>query len=144
MQRRRRRARLRAWLALLATAALPLGCGGGGKIIWIELAAFGAGAVDGVWLWRWSEADGAYERSCRIELGNAEVDADGEFLLYVQTCPGEQPFAPARGRVERYVSDPDAVRLRIRYGGGGRSGVYRVSSYGARGETGLSATTLQL
>ncbi|RIL06859.1 MAG: hypothetical protein DCC71_05170 [Proteobacteria bacterium] len=134
---------MRARLALVTLLALPLAGCESQPVIWLELAEFGQGAVDGVWMWRLS-ASGAYDRSCRIALGDPAVDERGEFVTYVQSCPSQQPLAPGRGRIERYAADPDRVRLRIRYSLQGRSGTYRVTAYGAHGETRLSDTTLEL
>lgn len=135
------------WLALGLSLGLGLGLGGctpSGKVIWLELADFGQGAFDGVWLWRWSDAAQTYERDCRVSLGDVAVDGAGEFVVYSQQCPDAAARLPMRGKLERYASDPDTVRIRIRYVQRQPGSLYRITAYGAQGETALSDTTLQL
>ena len=114
------------------------------KRVWLELPAFGDGSVEGVWLWRRSDASGTWERTCRIpflELCAGGIARDLDLHAGV-------PMTSARGfelssRIER-PETPDTVRVSLWYMRWEDPGTYRVSAYGPSGESALSETTLDL
>lgn len=113
------------------------------KRVWVELPHFGDGAVDGIWLWRLSEA-GAWERYCHLPLGDVEANGERESIAYQQEC-GEQDLGfDMRAEVERDAVDPATIRLGLWYLRWEDPGTYRVSSHGPEGESALSETTLEL
>ncbi len=114
------------------------------KEVWLELPAFGSGAIDGVWLWRLSETTDTYERACRITLADPEAVDGQESLGYVQECNGDNESIPLSAALERHPDDPESVTLGIWYMRWEEPGVYKVSSYGEEGESALSETTLDL
>ena len=51
------------------------------KRVWLEFPAFGDGSVEGVWLWRRSDASGAWER--RHGHLRSLADYDGGYRIAV-------------------------------------------------------------
>jgi hypothetical protein len=138
VQRRIRRSALALTLLLF-----PLvGCEP--KQVWLELPAFGSGDVDGLWLWRRSDATDSYERACRITLDDPQVANSQERIGYRQDCDAKYAGVEFRVALERDPNDPAAVTLGIWYLRWEDPGVYKVSSYGEQGESALSDTALDL
>jgi hypothetical protein len=134
--------RLRVFALALAFFCIPLtACET--KRVWVELPAFGDGAVDGVWLWRLAET-GEWQRHCHLPLGDAELAADGEAVAYDQECGDRDLGFDLRATVERDPEDPETVRLGLWYVRWEDPGTYRLSSHGDAGESPLSETTLDL
>lgn len=133
---------LRIVALLLPLFAIPLtGCET--KRIWVELPSFGDGAIDGVWLWRLG-ANGEYERQCNIPIGDVETVGGRESVFYDQDC-GDAEFAwDLHATVERSPEVAGTVRLGLWYMRWEDPGVYKLSAYGADGESALSDTTLDL
>ena len=114
------------------------------KEVWLELPSFGNGAVDGVWLWRFSNTTASWERACRISLDDP-ADVNGqESLGYIQECDDDHAGVQLSAKLERDPSNPEAVTLGLWYMRWEDPGVYKVSSYGEDGESALSETTLDL
>ena len=135
---------MRRWhfLVGLALLAAPLvGCET--KRVWVELPSFGDGAIDGVWLWRLG-ATGEWERQCRIPIGDVEMIRNEEAVAYGQECGDQQLDWDLHATVERKPGNPSTVRLGLWYMRWEDPGTYKVSAYGAQGESALSDTTLQL
>ena len=89
------------------------------KRVWLELPSFADGSIEGIWLWRRSDASGAWERE----------DARAGFELSSRLDGAETP---------------DTVRVGLWYMRWEDPGTYRVSAYGPSGESALSETTLDL
>jgi hypothetical protein len=136
-----RRARLIAAAALLL--AIPLaGCET--KPLTVQLPGFGDGAIDGLWLWRQS-ATGGYERICRIDFLGLHQNGGGfEVLRYIQNCLDEHPGLELRARVERAIGDPSTALVHLWYMRWEDPGSYRGTAFNVYGESGLSASNVQL
>lgn len=131
---------LRPGVVALALLLFPLvGCET--KRVWLELPSFGADGIQGVWLWRWSDQNARYERACRIVFGAVTGGVD-PMLPYIQECNDEQAGMNLQTVVE--YSAPDTLRIGLWYMRREQPGTYKVTSYGASGESSLSATTLEL
>ena len=113
------------------------------KRVWLDLPAFGDGSVEGVWLWRRSDASGAWERTCRIPFLDYQQAGARETLTYTQECEDERAGLELSSRIER-PETPDTVRVSLWYMRWEDPGTYRVSAYGPNGESALSETTLDL
>jgi len=112
--------------------------------VYLELPTFGVGTVQGVWLWRLSEATDSYERACRIEFGAPELVKGKEAIGYLQGCDEEHPGLQLSAELERDPSNPEAVSLGLWYMRWEESGMYKVSAYGDDGESALSETAVTL
>ncbi|RIL06869.1 MAG: hypothetical protein DCC71_05225 [Proteobacteria bacterium] len=135
--------RLRLAIAALTLLAVPLtGCET--KRVVLELASFGTESVEGIWLWRLSEQSGVYERACRIPFGAIVAAGGGETLPYAQECNDGHAGLALESDVERAAEDPDTIRVALWYMRWEEPGTYKVSTYGADGESALSSTTLDL
>ena len=131
------------WRGILTLTLLPfflVGCSEP-KVVWLELPSFSA--IDGVWFWRRSEATDTYQRACRIELADPETVNGQAIVDYIQECDDGQSGVPLSAAVER-TRLRNTVRLGLWYSASEGPGVYRVSSYGKRGESALSATPFDL
>jgi hypothetical protein len=134
---------IRRSIPALALLLFPLvGCEP--KKFWLELPTFGSGAIDGVWLWRLSEATDSYERTCRLTLYDPEAVNGREQLRYRQDCDAWDAGFELSAALERDPNNPDAVTLGIWYLRHEDPGLYKVSSYGEQGESALSETALGL
>lgn len=136
----------RRWLrgtAALALLALPLlGCEPKKMIVAVE--GFGP-ELEGLWLWRLSEATGQYERTCRLALLDVRPDRQGgERAHYIQECVDGAPGIEIAAPLTRSPDDPTSVTIEIYYARREAGGVYRISSYGPDGESPLSETTVDL
>jgi hypothetical protein len=142
MRRRDRRGLLRMLAVSLLAAVGPLtACET--KSVTVQIPAFGVGAVDGIWLWRLSEASNTFERMCRIDIGDSAVTPSGEIVDYIQDCE-DHPGVQLKSRVERLAADPQTVVLDLWYMRWEDPGVYKASAYNAGGESPLSANSVQL
>jgi hypothetical protein len=133
--------------ALALSLALPLLTAGSCSFeaLKIQLAGFGQGDIDGIWLWR-RQSSGAYTRSCRIEISNPFLLNGAEIVSYDQTCPGGGATGiPMQARIQRLPSNPTTITVRLLYlSTGAAVGTYRASAYNAAGESPLSSTIAQL
>ena len=111
--------------------------------VWLELPAFGDGSVEGVWLWRRSDASGAWERTCRIPFLEQAQVGSRETLTYTQECEDERAGFELSSRLE-HPETPDTVLVSLWYMRWENPGTYKVSAYGPSGESALSETTLDL
>lgn len=136
-----RRLRL-GWLALVFLWVPLTGCET--KRVWLEVGDFGTSAIEGIWLWRLSEQSGSYERICRIPFGAVVAEGGAESLPYAQECEDGRTGIALEAAIERSAPDPDTIRVALWYMRWEDPGTYKVSTYGADGESALSVTTLDL
>lgn len=127
-------------LALALCAFSLVGCES--KRVWLQLTGLDNGNTEGIWLWRLSETSGAYERNCRIVLGEHAYAGGTEWLEYSQDCGDGNTAQEMRTALERSSEDPEVVTAGFWYVRWENPGTYKVSSYGFYGETALSASTL--
>jgi hypothetical protein len=121
------------WVALALVGCFAVACDMRG--FRVQLNAFEEDQVRGLWVWKES-AVGDYERYAQIEFGALHEDAGEEFLPYSMHLNG-QPVT-VNAPVERDEADNLMVTLFF----GHVPGTYKVSSYNAAGESGLSSGTL--
>jgi hypothetical protein len=129
--------RIRAAFAALALLGLcSTGCEVGA--FRVQLPGFETAQVRGLWIWRASPQTGEFERYAQIEFGTLIVERDIELLPYSVTIGGSlMTFATL---VEREPAAPSDVVLHLSFGRA--TGSFKLSSYNAAGESGLSAGTL--
>lgn len=109
----------------------------------LQLAGFGTGAIDGIWLWR-SEG-GRYVRQCRIDISDVFVSGGREVVSYRQSCLDDRPSGVTWiAEVERLPSNPQVVTLALLYQHFGVAVKQRASAFNAAGESALSSTSLLL
>ncbi len=142
MVKRTFRLSIAAWVLCL----LPLfGCET--KRVWVQLEGVDEGNVEGIWLWRLSDELGSYERVCRIPFGDHEIVGATESVHYIQECgdDGQDGIGfELSTELKRSTPAQTRVTLGLWYLRWEDPGVYKVSSYGAYGETALSLSTIQL
>jgi hypothetical protein len=142
--RRASRNRTQALLAaVLLALVLPLtACEP--KDFTVQLPGFGDGAIDGIWLWRQAPT-GGYERMCRIDFLGVGPFHGMEGLTYIQgECVHEQPGMEMWAKIERPPSNPTTVTVRLWYLRWEDEGRYKASAFNASGESGLSASSVDL
>lgn len=109
----------------------------------VELAAFGTGATDGLWLWKSSGT--SYVRQCRIDLSDPFVSGGREVVSYLQICfDGRPQSVPWLANVERLPAKPSTVRLVLVYQRAGTATPHRATAFNAAGESLRSSTSLML
>jgi hypothetical protein len=121
------------WVALALVGLFAVACDMRG--FRVQLNAFEDDQVRGLWIWR-EASGGDYERYAQIEFGALHEDAGEEFLPYSIHLNGEP--VTVNTRVERDEADNLTIMLFFGY----QPGAYKVTSYNAAGESGLSAGTL--
>ncbi len=137
MQRLLRRALMILFLCMTGLLACSV------SAVRVELADFGAGRTDGIWLWK--PVSGSYARQCRIDLSDPFWLEGREVVSYLQSClDGQSPNVPWTAEVERLPSDPETVRLVLVYQRSGTALPHRASAFNAAGESALSSTSLVL
>lgn len=129
----------------LLLMALPLG-GCEPKKVTIQLDGFADGAIQGVWLWRFSEVENRYERICRIDFADHRWTEEGEIVEYAQQCiDGQQVPGPVlTALVERLAQQPDSAVLDLWYVRYEDAGVYKATAFNVDGESPLSPGSLPL
>ena len=136
--------RTRPWRArrLVASALVLLPLGGcATTLLTIEIPGFGE--VEGIWLWRLSEASGQYERAGSVAISQPYQGPDGESVDYVESCSNGPIGKAHQAALARSSSDPNDVTLEILYVScDGVGGAYKVSAYGQAGESPLSPTAV--
>jgi hypothetical protein len=109
----------------------------------VQLAGFGAGATDGLWLWK--KSGESFVRQCRIDISDPYFSGGREVVSYLQSCvDGRTQSIPWIANVERLPSIPTTVRLEIVYQRAGATAKHRASAFNAAGESPLSKSTLML
>ena len=99
--------------------------------------------VDGIWLWRLSDATGQYERSGRIQFTPLEAGPQGEALGYRETCANGVVGIANQAWLSRSTGDPSTATVSLHYlSCEAPGGTYRASAYNGAGESVLSATTV--
>ena len=133
---------LRTCIATLALLSIPLlGCEW--KKVIVEVQDFGPD-VAGVWIWRLSSETGEYQRHCRIDILDVAPGLRGETIRYIQGCLDGEPGLEMTTIVDRAPADPGSARLEIYYLRREDPGSYRISSFGALGESELSTSEVDL
>lgn len=127
---------------MLVLCAVPLmGCEP--FAVRVQLAGFGAGETDGLWLWK--KSGGSFVRQCRIDISTPYFSGGREVVSYVQSClDGRPQSVPWVANVKRLPSIPTTVRLEIVYQRSGPTAEHRASAFNAAGESPLSKSTLML
>ena len=136
----RRSRRALVFLPILLLLA-PLG---GCKVnqVSMEIPSFGDGGVAGIWMWRYDNATGQYERDCRVTFGSTDANSEGEYVGYTQQCTN-QPDINLNAYIHPEPTDPNTVTLTLWYTRfQGTPGSYKASAYNAVGESALSSTSL--
>ncbi|MCL4686305.1 hypothetical protein KJ059_16325 [Myxococcota bacterium] len=137
MQRLLRRALMILFLCMPGLLACSV------SAVRVELADFGAGRTDGIWLWK--PVAGSYARQCRIDLSDPFWREGREVVSYLQSClDGQSSNVPWTAEVERLPGDPETVRLVLVYRRSGTALPHRASAFNAAGESALSSTSLML
>lgn len=132
-----RRTSCAAFVLLLAIGILATGCDIQG--FRVRLKDFTATAVEGLWVWQRSPATGKYVRHSQIEFGSVYRAAGNEYLSYTFTTGAEA--MSLQSVVQRSSTSPDTVTLNLAFLAVG-PGSYKMSSFNAAGESGLSSGTL--
>lgn len=126
----------------LALCAVPL-VAGKPFTLRVELAAFGTGATDGLWLWKSSGT--SYVRKCRIDISDPFVSGGREVVSSLQSCPDGRPQSvPWLADVERLPGKPSTVRLALVDQRAGTVAPHRATAFNEAGESLLSNTSLML
>ena len=120
------------WVALALVGMFAVACDMRG--FRVQLNAFEEDQVRGLWLWRES-TPGDFERYAQIQFGALHEHEGEEFLPYSVDLNGA---VTVNAPVDRDEADNLTVMLYFAH----ESGAYKVSSYNAAGESGLSAGTL--
>lgn len=137
---------MRRWwkrmVVLLALFSVPLmGCEP--FSVRVQLAGFGNGSTDGLWLWK--QSGESFVRQCRIDISDPFFSGGREVVSYVQSCAdGRATGLPWIANVERLPSVPTTVRLEFVYQRSGAPAKHRASAFNAAGESPLSKSTLML
>ena len=109
----------------------------------VELAAFGTGATDGLWVWKSSGT--SYVRQCRIDISDPFVSGGREVVSSLQSClDGRPQSVPWLADVERLPAKPSTVRLVLVYQRAGAVAPHRASAFNEAGESLRSSTSLML
>ena len=99
--------------------------------------------VDGIWLWRLSDATGAYERSGRIQFSELSSAPEGQRLLYRETCASGASGLSSQAWLSRAANDPSTATVALHYlSCEAPGGTYRATAYNDAGESALSETTI--
>jgi hypothetical protein len=120
------------WVALALVGTFAVACDMRG--FRVQLNAFEEDQVQGLWLWKETTA-GEFERYAQIEFGALHEHEGEEFLPYSVDL---NEAVTVNTRVDRDAADNLTVMLYFTH----EPGAYKVSSYNAAGESGLSAGTL--
>lgn len=139
----RRFRRLPALLGLVACVAGGVGC----DLQWVNVTIpdYDSKQVKGVWVWRLSEQSGQFVRDTEIEFIEPIEGTGGFELLRVETTTGplgERASMPTG--IERDVSNPDRVTLKLGFTRLSAPGEFKVSTYNTVGDSPLSAASAQL
>jgi hypothetical protein len=134
---RRRSGRL-AHLLAAALACVPLfGC----QIVTVTVRIPDFDQVNGIWLWRLSDA-GQYQRSGRLQFSPPQQGAQGEVLLYKETCANGVKGIANQAWMQRAPDDPSTVTLSLHYLNCEQPGTYRATAFNDAGESNLSVTSV--
>ena len=105
----------------------------------VGILDFDTSQVEGLWLWR-ADSSGAFQHAARFDFSAPQMEGSSEIMDYVISVPGSTGGLPAQVSVQRAPADPNQVTLVLLYPRGETSGVYRVSSFNAAGESALSTS----
>lgn len=138
----------RAALAALVAVALPVLAGCEVKPLTVQILGWDTYAVQGVWLWRYDDAAGRFERDNGVQFlrdRSTTQFAEGfppgaELVLYTFAAGGGE--MPAR--VQRDPNDPDRVTLDLWYLRFSDAGIFKATTYNAAGESALSSNSILL
>lgn len=128
--------------ALLTTLVLFFGLATAGcdtRGVRVQLRAFEASQLRGLWIWRASPESGEYQRFTQIEFGALEERDGQEYLAYIADFGGDR--LDLQTAVERAGGEASAD-LNVVLAFLSSPGTYKISSYNAAGESPLSEGTL--
>ena len=133
----------RRLLPLLALASVVFqGCTLG--TVTISIPDFASKSVQGVWLWRSTAFNGAYQREVQFSFGEFQPDAQGEALEYTASpADGSAPI-PIPTYVVRDAANPDRVTVSLIFGRSEDAAFYRASTYNTSGDSPLSSEIVPL
>lgn len=98
--------------------------------------------LEGLWLWRQSEATGEFEAVSEIRLGETVVENGQEFVEYEILDPAGNSLGPKfSSAVDRTGTSPQLALWVIRFS---QPGDFKASVYNAAGESGLSSQSIPL
>jgi hypothetical protein len=100
--------------------------------------------VDGIWLWRLSDATGQFERSGLIQFMPLAADPQGgEALGYRESCANGVAGITNQAALSRSASAPSTATVSLHYlSCQGPGGTYRATAYNSAGESALSYTAV--
>ena len=136
----------RAAFAALVAMVLPVLTGCEIKTVTVQILGWDAYQVQGLWLWRFDEAQTAFQRDNGIQFHRdrpttqwePQFPSGAELVAYsFATGSSEMP-----ARVMRDPSDPDRVTLQLWYLRFTEPGVFKASTYNAAGESPLSTSSI--
>jgi len=127
----------------VAAALLLLVSGCSWTSVAVGIMDFNTSQVKGVWLWR-ADASGTFQRAARYDFSPPETTSSGEVINYAVTVSGSTSSMSAQASVQRSPTDSNQVALVLVYPRSETTGVYRVSSFNAAGESSLSTTSQTL
>jgi hypothetical protein len=139
-----RTSRVRAGFVFTLLALFVLGCGAP-VTIHIRLPGFGAGAVNGIWLWKLTPA--GFVRACRFDISDPSLQGGKEMVSYQQSCSDGRPQPQGlvwEAVVTRLASSPSTAELVLSYLPYGAQALYKASAFNSAGESTLSSTVLVL
>jgi hypothetical protein len=117
---------------------------GGCKVsqVSMEIPSFADGGVTGIWLWRYDDTTGQYERDCRVAFAQTDANSKGEYVNYTQQCTNQLDINLS-AFIHPAPTDPNTVTLTLLYTRfQGTPSSYKASAYNSAGESGLSSTSL--
>ena len=101
----------------------------------VEIPDFGSNQIQGVWVWRFSEQSRHFERDTLIHFDGVTYLNSGFALLY--TAYSSQGDLSLTAGIVPCATNPAAITVTLAFDRGA-SGVFRVSTYNAVGESSLS------
>jgi hypothetical protein len=126
-------------LPLLALALSLLACDP--SWLTVEIPDYSSNQIEGVWVWRWSQQATQFERDTLIHFRGVHNLSSGPLLAYsTYSSQGDLSLTAA---IVRSPTNPNAITVTLGFERGA-SGLFKVSTYNAVGESALSAQTARL
>jgi hypothetical protein len=112
------------------------------KVVRLQLPSFDGADLQGIWLWRRSEASGDFEPVSEIRLTDTLVENGMEFVEYELMNPtGTSLGVTLSAEVDRSGAMPELALWVIRFA---LPGEFKASVYNEAGESPLSEQSIQL
>jgi len=112
------------------------------KVLRIQLPSFDEAEIQGIWLWRLSEATQVFQPISEIRLGSRRIENGQELIEYELLEPsGASSGITLSADVDRSGAAPQLALWVIRFG---LPGEFKATVYNAAGESPLSAETIVL